>query len=157
MRTCATTLEACAGGVLAPPVRGLQADVLAHPPGPGFELTAREGYSAAPLAGFKVVELAVCALAILAWYACARLVTRSRRRALALVAGLVGLAIVLAAAHTIGRAMQESGARGLDERVAPHDQRVLAVVGVVAAPDAAALEAEPLVQPDGVEVGHAHL
>jgi hypothetical protein len=157
MRTCPAPLESCAGSVLAPPVRELQADVLAHPPGSGFELTAREGYAAAPLAGFKLVELVVCALAVLGWYACARLVTRSRLRALALVGGFVVLAVVLAAAHTVGRAMQESGAGGFDERVAPHDQRILAVVGVVAAPDAAALEAEPLVEPDGVVIGHTHL
>ena len=39
----------------------------------------------------------------------------------------------------------------------PHDQRVLAVVRVVAAPDAASLEAEPLVERDRAVVRDAHL
>ena len=43
------------------------------------------------------------------------------------------------------------------DRVAPHDQRVLAVVRVVAAPDAAGDEAEPLVEPDRALVRDAHL
>src|SRR5262245_63141398 len=41
--------------------------------------------------------------------------------------------------------------------VLPHDQRVLAVVGVVAAPDAPRLEAEPLVQRDRGRIRDAHL
>src|SRR5262249_43984285 len=41
--------------------------------------------------------------------------------------------------------------------VAPHDERVLAVVCVVAAPDAARLEAELLVEVDRVVVRDAHL
>ena len=41
--------------------------------------------------------------------------------------------------------------------LAPHDQRVLAVVGVVAAAHAAALEAEALVQVDRARVRDAHL
>src|SRR5688572_422864 len=43
------------------------------------------------------------------------------------------------------------------DRVAPHDQRVLAVVGVVAAPDAARDKAHRLVQLDRTLVGHADL
>src|SRR5205814_2689906 len=39
----------------------------------------------------------------------------------------------------------------------PHDEGVLAVVGVVAAADTAALEAELLVEPDRVHVRDAHL
>src|SRR5919109_1947469 len=42
-------------------------------------------------------------------------------------------------------------------RVAPHDQRVLTIVRVVAAPDAALREAVALVQLDRALVGHAHL
>ena len=42
-------------------------------------------------------------------------------------------------------------------RLAPHDQRVLAVVGVVAAADALRLEAEPLVQADRADVRDADL
>src|ERR1039458_10461150 len=46
---------------------------------------------------------------------------------------------------------------GRMQRVAPHHDRVLAVVGVVAAPPADRLEAEALVEPDGVPVAHPHL
>ena len=45
-----------------------------------------------------------------------------------------------------------SGSAALSSRVAPHDQRVFAVVGVVAAPNAAGDETELLVQRDRVEV-----
>src|SRR5438067_1626283 len=45
----------------------------------------------------------------------------------------------------------------LADRVLPHDQRVLTVVGVVAAPDAAGLEAQPLVQGDGTDIRDPHL
>src|SRR5687768_9257972 len=45
----------------------------------------------------------------------------------------------------------------LPDRVLPHDQSVLAVVGVVAAPDARRLEAEALVERDGAPVRDAHL
>src|SRR4029077_11160175 len=43
------------------------------------------------------------------------------------------------------------------DRVLPHDQGVFAVVGVVAASDAARLEAEPAVQRDGPNVRDPHL
>src|SRR5438105_1334124 len=50
-----------------------------------------------------------------------------------------------------------SAVRRLADRVLPHDQGVLAVVCVVAAPDPAALEAESLVERDRVRVRDAHL
>src|SRR4051794_32061436 len=56
-----------------------------------------------------------------------------------------------------GGSRARAGGLRLRLGVAPHDERVLAVVGVVAAADAARAEAHALVEPDRVRVRDAHL